>query len=92
MNGYQLGGGLSLITVLGKTNAFAEFLQARMVRALETEDPAELHNLLAQLTTTIPTCGATITSWLRTARNGWTQGSSRRLKQSASRETPNGER
>jgi len=49
MNGYQLGGGLSLITVLGKTNAFAEFLQARMVRALETEDPAELHYLLAQL-------------------------------------------
>src|SRR5438094_8311466 len=49
MNEYQLGGSLSLITVLGKTNAFAKFLEARMVRALETEDPAELHYLLAQL-------------------------------------------
>jgi len=49
MNEYQLGGSLSLITALGKTNAFAEFLEARMVRALETEDPAELHYLLAQL-------------------------------------------
>ena len=46
---YQLGGGLSLITALGKTSAFAEFLQTRMVRAVETEDPAELHYLLAQL-------------------------------------------
>ena len=49
MNEYQLGGGLSLITVLGKTNAFAKFLESRMIRALETEDPAELHYLLAQL-------------------------------------------
>ncbi|THJ21096.1 MAG: hypothetical protein CAF45_012570 [Nitrospira sp. CG24E] len=49
MSEYQLGGGLSLITVLGKTHAFAEFLESRMVRALETEDPAELHYLLAQL-------------------------------------------
>ena len=49
MNEYQLGGSLSLITVLGKTNAFAEFLEARMVQALETGDPAELHYLLAQL-------------------------------------------
>ena len=49
MNEYQLGGSLSLITVLGKTNAFAEFLEARMVHALETQDPAELHYLLAQL-------------------------------------------
>ncbi len=49
MNEYQLGGSLSLITVLGKTNAFAEFLEARMVHALETGDPAELHYLLAQL-------------------------------------------
>jgi hypothetical protein len=75
MGGYQLGGGLSLITVLGKTNAFAEFLESRMVHALETQDPAELHYLLAQLDDTILTCGATITSWRRTARNGWTQGS-----------------
>ena len=49
MNEYQLGGGLSLLTALGKTNAFAEFLQTRMARALETEDPTELHYLLAQL-------------------------------------------
>ena len=49
MNEYQLGGSLSLITALGKTNAFAEFLEARMVRALEAEHPAELHYLLAQL-------------------------------------------
>ena len=27
MNEYQLGGSLSLITALGKTNAFAEFLE-----------------------------------------------------------------
>jgi hypothetical protein len=29
--------------------AFAEFLKTRMTRALETEDPTELHYLLAQL-------------------------------------------
>jgi hypothetical protein len=49
MNDYQLGGGLSLLTALGKTGAFAEFLKSRMGRALETEDPTELHYLLAQL-------------------------------------------
>jgi len=49
MNEYQLGGGLSLFTALGKTDAFAEFLKTRMTRALETEDPTELHYLLAQL-------------------------------------------
>jgi hypothetical protein len=49
MNEYQLGGSLNLLTALGKTDAFAEFLQARMARALETEDPTELHYLLAQL-------------------------------------------
>lgn len=49
MNEYQLGGGLSLITALGKTDAFAEFLKSRMARAVETQDPAELHYLLAQL-------------------------------------------
>ena len=36
MNEYQLGGGLSLLTALGKTNAFAEFLQTRMAHAVET--------------------------------------------------------
>lgn len=46
---YQMGGGLKLLTALEKTQAFAEFLQTRMVRALEAEDPTELHYLLAQL-------------------------------------------
>jgi hypothetical protein len=46
---YQMGGNLRLITALEKTHAFAEFLKDRMVRALETEDPTELHYLLAQL-------------------------------------------
>lgn len=49
MSEYQLGGGLRLLTAVGKTEAFGEFLKARMVRALESEDPAELHYLLAQL-------------------------------------------
>jgi uncharacterized alpha-E superfamily protein len=44
-----MGGGLKLLTALEKTQAFAEFLQTRMVRALEAEDPTELHYLLAQL-------------------------------------------
>jgi len=49
MNEYQLGGSVSLITALGKTKAFSEFLETRMTHAVETEDPAELHYLLAQL-------------------------------------------
>ena len=49
MSEYQLGGGLRLLTAVGKTAAFGEFLKARMVLALESEDPAELHYLLAQL-------------------------------------------
>ncbi|MEK7235696.1 MAG: hypothetical protein AAB242_03690 [Nitrospirota bacterium] len=49
MSEYQLGGGLRLLTAVEKTEAFGEFLKTRMVRALETEDPAELHYLLAQL-------------------------------------------
>ncbi|MGQ0695778.1 MAG: hypothetical protein ACT4OL_09410 [Nitrospiraceae bacterium] len=49
MNEYQIGGGLRLLTAIEKTDAFAEFLKTRMVRALETEDPTELHYLLAQL-------------------------------------------
>jgi hypothetical protein len=49
MNEYQLGGGLRLLTAVEKTAAFGEFLKTRMVRALETEDPSELHYLLAQL-------------------------------------------
>ena len=49
MNEYKIGGGLSLLTAVEKTDAFGEFLKTRMVRALESEDPAELHYLLAQL-------------------------------------------
>jgi hypothetical protein len=46
---YQIGGNLRLITALEKTQTFAEFLKERMIRALETEDPTEVHYLLAQL-------------------------------------------
>jgi hypothetical protein len=49
VNEYQIGGGLRLLTAVEKTEAFAEFLKTRMTRALETEDPTELHYLLAQL-------------------------------------------
>lgn len=49
MTDYQVGGGLKLLTAVEKTNGFSHFLQTRMVRALETEDPAELHYLLAHL-------------------------------------------
>ncbi|MBI3602864.1 MAG: hypothetical protein HY205_00235 [Nitrospirae bacterium] len=49
MTDYQIGGGLKLLTALEKTRAFSEFLQQRMVQALESEDPTELHYLLAQL-------------------------------------------
>ena len=49
MGDYQLGGGLRLYTALEKTKAFAEFLQDRMIRALESQDPAEVHYLLAQV-------------------------------------------
>jgi hypothetical protein len=49
MNEYQIGGGLRLLTAVEKTAAFGDFLKSRMVRALESEDPTELHYLLAQL-------------------------------------------
>jgi len=49
MNEYQIGGGLRLLTAVEKTHAFGEFLKTRMVQALETEDPTELHYLLAQI-------------------------------------------
>jgi hypothetical protein len=49
MNEYQIGGGLRLLTAVEKTEAFGDFLKGRMVRALESEDPTELHYLLAQL-------------------------------------------
>ncbi|WP_455244007.1 hypothetical protein [Petrachloros mirabilis] len=49
MQDYQLGGGLRLLTAIEKTDSFGDFLKTRMVRALESEDPTELHYLLAQL-------------------------------------------
>jgi hypothetical protein len=49
MNEYQIGGGLRLLTAVEKTATFGEFLKTRMIRALESEDPTELHYLLAQL-------------------------------------------
>jgi hypothetical protein len=49
MTDYHMGGGLRLLTAIEKTQAFSTFLQHRMLRALETEDPTELHYLLAQL-------------------------------------------
>ncbi len=49
MKEYQIGGALKLMTALDKTQSFAEFLQTRLLRALEMEDPTELHYLLAQL-------------------------------------------
>ncbi len=49
MTEYQMGGGLKLVTAIDKTQAFAEFLKNRLARALEAEDPTELHYLLAQL-------------------------------------------
>jgi NAD-dependent SIR2 family protein deacetylase len=49
MADYPIGGGLTLLTALEKNGKFAEFLQTRMTQALETQDPTELHYLLAQL-------------------------------------------
>lgn len=49
MGEYQIGGALRLLTALEKTESFSEFLRTRMVRALETQDPTELHYLLAQI-------------------------------------------
>jgi len=49
MADYALGGSLSLLNALDKSTRFAEFLKTRMTQALETQDPTELHYLLAQL-------------------------------------------
>ena len=49
MADYSMGGGLTLLTALEKSGQFADFLKTRMTRALETQDPTELHYLLAQL-------------------------------------------
>ena len=49
MSEYHIGGGLRLLTALEKTEQFAAFLKTRMTPALETQDPTELHYLLAQL-------------------------------------------
>ena len=49
MNDYQIGGALKLMTAVEKTEAFAEFLKTRFMRALESEDPTEVHYLMAQI-------------------------------------------
>lgn len=49
MADYALGGSLSLLNAIEKNTRFAEFLKTRMTQALETQDPTELHYLLAQL-------------------------------------------
>ncbi len=49
MGDYQIGGGLRLTTAVEKTQAFSAFLQSRLLRAIESQDPTELHYLLAQL-------------------------------------------
>ncbi|MGC3976743.1 MAG: hypothetical protein QM771_20540 [Nitrospira sp.] len=49
MADYSMGGGLTLLTALEKSDKFADFLKTRMAQALETRDPTELHYLLAQL-------------------------------------------
>lgn len=49
MADYSMGGGLTLLTAIEKSDKFADFLKTRMVQALETQDPTELHYLLAQL-------------------------------------------
>lgn len=49
MNEYQIGGALKLLTAVEKTEAFAEFLKTRFRRALESEDPTEIHYLMAQI-------------------------------------------
>ena len=49
MNEYQIGGAVKLMTAVEKTEAFAEFLKTRFMRALESEDPTEVHYLMAQI-------------------------------------------
>jgi len=49
MSDYKIGGPLKQFTAIEKTKSAAEFLSARMVRALEGNDAVELHYLLATL-------------------------------------------
>ncbi|MCG3768386.1 MAG: hypothetical protein CK534_02935 [Nitrospirae bacterium] len=49
MSEYEIGGGLRLLPATEKTKVFGEFLKTRMAQALESEDPAGLHSLLAEL-------------------------------------------
>ena len=50
MSDYHIGGGLTLLTALDKTDKFAEFLKVRMTRALRNARPdGACHYLLAQL-------------------------------------------
>ena len=44
-----LGGSLTLQNAIEKNVRFADFLNTRMAHALETQDPTELHYVLAQL-------------------------------------------
>jgi hypothetical protein len=49
MSNYKIGGPLKQFTAIEKTKSVAEFLSARMVKALEGNDAVELHYLLATL-------------------------------------------
>mgnify|MGYP006879910444 FL=1 len=49
MADYTLGGSLTLQNAIEKNVRFADFLNTRMAHALETQDPTELHYVLAQL-------------------------------------------
>ena len=49
MPDYKIGGPLKQFTAVEKTAHMAEFLQARMVKAIESNDAVELHYLLATL-------------------------------------------
>jgi len=39
MNEYQIGGGLRLLTAIEKSEAFAEFVKTRLVRASKQKTP-----------------------------------------------------
>jgi hypothetical protein len=84
MNEYQLGGSLSLITALGKPTHLPSFYEPAWLMPWRQKIPQNCTISWPNSTTTILICGVTIKSWLRTDRNGWTQGSSRMLKKSAS--------
>ena len=49
MTEYKIGGPLKQYTAIEKTRALADFLSARLMRAIESNDAVELHYLLATL-------------------------------------------